>query len=45
MLALGTGESVAELSAGTHRVLVRIDPKKIPDSFSLKSPDGTFLAN
>ncbi len=41
----GTGESVAELSAGTHRVLVRIDPKKIPDSISLKSPDGTFLAN
>ena len=41
----GAGESVAELSSGTHRVLVRIDPKKIPDSFSLKSPDGTFLAN
>ena len=41
----GAGESIAELSAGTHRVLVRIDPKKIPDSISLKSSDGTFLAN
>jgi putative heme-binding domain-containing protein len=41
----GPGETVAELSAGTHRVLVRIDPKKIPDSISLKSSDGTFLVN
>jgi len=41
----GTGESVAELSAGTHRVLVRIDPKKIPESISLRSSDGTFLVN
>jgi putative heme-binding domain-containing protein len=41
----GTGESVAELPAGTHRVLVRINPKKIPESISLKASDGTFLAN
>jgi hypothetical protein len=41
----GTGESVAELSAGTHRVLVRMDPKKIPESISLKSSDGAFSAN
>ncbi|MSU58952.1 MAG: sorbosone dehydrogenase [Pedosphaera sp.] len=41
----GTGESVSELSAGTHRVLVRIDPKKIPDAIRLKSSDGTFLTN
>lgn len=41
----GVGESVAELSAGTHRVLVRIDPRKMPDAISLKSSDGTFLAN
>ena len=41
----GAGESVAELSSGTHRVLVRIDLKKIPDSIRLKSSEGTFLAN
>jgi len=41
----GPGESAADLPAGTHRVLVRIDPKKIPDSIHLKSSDGTFLAN
>ncbi|MBI3851457.1 MAG: HEAT repeat domain-containing protein [Verrucomicrobia bacterium] len=41
----GAGESVAALSAGTHRVLVQIDPKKIPDAIRLESPDATFLAN
>jgi putative heme-binding domain-containing protein len=41
----GPGESSTELSAGTHRVVVRIDPKKIPDSISLKASDGAFLAN
>ncbi len=41
----GPGEATAELSAGTHRVLIRIDPKKIPETISLKVSDGTFLAN
>ena len=41
----GTGESVAELAAGTHRVLVKIDPKNIPDAIRLKTSDGTFLNN
>ena len=41
----GTGESTALLPAGTHRVIVRIDPKKIPDSVSLKTSDGTFVLN
>ena len=41
----GTGESVTDLPAGTHRVLVRIDPKKVSDSISLKSSEGTFLTN
>jgi hypothetical protein len=41
----GTGESSTELTAGTHRVVVRIDPKKIPDSISLRASDGAFLAN
>ena len=41
----GPGEATTELSAGTHRVLIRIDPKKIPETISLKVSDGTFLAN
>src|SRR5262249_13188659 len=41
----GTGESTTQLSAGTHRVVVRLDPKKIPDSFSLKTSEGAFLTN
>lgn len=39
------GESVVELPAGIHRVLVRIDPKKIPEALSLKASEGTFLTN
>lgn len=41
----GPGESVTDLPAGTHRVLVRIDPKKVSEKISLKSSEGTFLTN
>ena len=41
----GAGESATELPAGTHRVVVKIDPQKIPDAISLKTSEGTFLNN
>ncbi len=41
----GPGESVANLSAGVHRVLVRINPQKLPESLSLRASDGTFSLN
>lgn len=41
----GSGESTAQLNAGTHRVVVRIDPKQVPDVLRLESKDGTFVLN
>jgi hypothetical protein len=41
----GVGESVADLSAGKHRVLVRLDPKNVPDSVRLETADGVFVMN
>lgn len=38
----GTGESVIALPAGTHRVIVKINPEKIPEFIRLKTSDGTF---
>jgi putative heme-binding domain-containing protein len=40
----GTGRQTTELSAGTHRVIVRIDPKQIPESVKLES-DASFVLN
>ena len=40
----GTGELTADLTAGTHRVIVRMDPKQIPDAIRLES-DGSFVLN
>jgi putative heme-binding domain-containing protein len=31
-----------ELAAGTHRVVVRIDPRSVPDAFRLESSDASF---
>lgn len=39
------GTSTVELSAGTHRVLVRLDPRAVPEFIRLESPDATFLNN
>jgi putative heme-binding domain-containing protein len=41
----GVGETPVELSAGTHRLLVRLDPKNVPEFVRLESSDGTFLTN
>ena len=40
----GTGRQTTELGAGTHRVVVRIDPKQIPESVKLES-DASFVLN
>ena len=41
----GNGTSTASLKAGTHRVIVRMDPKQVPDELRLDSPDGAFVLN
>ncbi len=41
----GVGEIAVELTAGTHRVLIRMDPNNVPDYARLESSDGTFLMN
>ncbi len=40
----GTGESSVDLPAGKHRVIVKLDPKLIPDSLRLVS-DASFVLN
>jgi hypothetical protein len=42
--ASGT-EVSAELASGTHTIVVRVDPKKLPDSLRLESSAGTFATN
>ncbi len=41
----GPGASTVELPAGTHRVLVRLDPARIPDTIKLESRDAVFGLN
>jgi putative heme-binding domain-containing protein len=41
----GTGETTVELPAGAHRLLVRLDPRSVPEYVRLESADGTFLTN
>ena len=41
----GSGESTANLFPGTHRIVVRIDPKQVPETLRLESKDGTFVLN
>lgn len=41
----GPGESVAELTTGTHRILLQLDPKRMPEAISLRTSDGAFLTN
>lgn len=40
----GPGESSAQLPAGTHRVLVKLNPKLIPEAIRLES-DASFVLN
>jgi len=41
----GAGTSSAELPAGTHRILVKLDPRRIPEGVRLESPDAAFVLN
>jgi putative heme-binding domain-containing protein len=43
--ATGGSEVSPNLAAGIHTIVVRLDPKKLPDHLRLESSDGTFLAN
>ncbi|HXJ71260.1 MAG TPA: hypothetical protein VNM37_00360, partial [Candidatus Dormibacteraeota bacterium] len=40
-----TPSSTTELGTGTHTVVVRLDPKKLPKSLRLESSVGTFLSD
>jgi putative heme-binding domain-containing protein len=35
----------AALPSGTHTIVVRLDPKKLPEAIRLESSDGTFVTN
>jgi hypothetical protein len=39
----GTGASTINLTPGRHRVLVKLDPKQVPDALRLESTDATFI--
>ncbi len=41
----GSEEITADLPAGTHNIVVRLAPKKLPAQIRLESSDGTFLVN
>ena len=41
----GDGMLSAELSAGTHTIIMKLDPKKLPEFVRLETEDGTFLTN
>ena len=41
----GSGESAVELTAGAHRLVVRLDPKQMPESLRLESKDVQFVLN
>jgi putative heme-binding domain-containing protein len=38
-------ELSAQLAGGTHTIVVRIDPKRLPESLRLESSTGTFVTN
>ncbi len=39
------GESAVELAAGSHRIVVRLDPKQMPEAVRLESKDVQFVLN
>jgi len=41
----GPGNHQVDLEAGAHRVIVKLDPKRIPPAIRLNSPDATFVLN
>jgi hypothetical protein len=38
-------EISAELASGSHTIVLRLDPNKLPESLRLESSEGIFLAN
>src|SRR5262249_32453185 len=38
-------ELTTDLAAGRHTIVLRLDPKKLPDVLRLEASAGTFLAN
>jgi putative heme-binding domain-containing protein len=43
--AAGAGEFKADLPAGTARIVVKLDPKKLPETLRLEASDGVFVTN
>ena len=41
----GDTELAAPLTAGTHTIVLRFDPTKLPEYVRVESADATFLAN
>lgn len=41
----GPGATMVQLTPGTHRVLVRLDPKQVPDAVKLESREAAFGLN
>lgn len=41
----GNGESAVELAPGAHRLVVRLDPKQMPESLRLESKDVQFVVH
>ncbi|MBI1842632.1 MAG: hypothetical protein HYR88_17475 [Verrucomicrobia bacterium] len=37
------GSVSAEVAAGTHEILIRLDPRKLPEFLRLSTSDGTFI--
>jgi putative heme-binding domain-containing protein len=40
----GNTEMAADLAAGTHTFIVKLDPSQLPDQIRLETGDGSFLA-
>lgn len=38
-------ELSSDLTPGTHTIVVRLDPKRLPENLRLESSEGTFLVN
>jgi hypothetical protein len=41
--ASGGGEIATDLPAGAHTVVLRLDPKKLPEALRLEASEGTFI--
>jgi putative heme-binding domain-containing protein len=39
----GSAEMAADLSAGTHTIIVKLDPQQLPDQIRLETTEGSFL--